>query len=137
MSIIRHHALLRIINIKTVSRGLGEAVIIVAFELNLAVIAVNLPVIRLIWVKREDRKKEALSGKYSGTATRSQTINISLGTGRPRERHEMIQLSNTVRDSPLSDSQKELWGTIENGIVEVPCQHKTVSRNEQFTAVHL
>jgi hypothetical protein len=42
MSIIRHHALLRIINIKVVSRGLGEVVIIIALELNLAVIAVNL-----------------------------------------------------------------------------------------------
>jgi hypothetical protein len=124
MSIIRHHALLRIINIKTVSRGLGEVVIIIALEVNLAVIAVNLPAIRSIWVKREqDHKEEALSGKYSGTTTRSQnarsqTINTSLGAGRPRERHEMIQLSNTARDSPLSDSQEELWRTIENGTAE-------------------
>jgi hypothetical protein len=118
MNIIRHHALLRIIKIKTISRGLGEVLIIIALELNLAVIAVNLPAIRSIWVKREqDRKKEVLSGKYSGTTTRSQTarsqtINTSLGAGRPRERHEMIQLSNTARDSPLSDSQGGFGGLL-------------------------
>jgi hypothetical protein len=138
MSIIRHHALLRIIDIKTTSRGLGEVVIIIALELNLAAIAVNLPAIRSIWVKRsQDRKKKTLSGKYGDTTARSQTINTSVGAGRPRERHEMIQFSNTARDSPLSDSQEELWRTIENGTAEVPCHHKTVSKHEQFTTVQL
>jgi hypothetical protein len=143
MSIIRHHALLRIIDIKTTSRGLGEVIIVIALELNLAAIAVNLPAIRSIWVKRsQDRKKETLPGKYGGTTPRSQNarsqiINTSLGAGRPRERHEMIQLSNTARDSPLSDSQEELWRTIENETAELPCHHKTVSRHEQFTTVQL
>jgi uncharacterized membrane protein YhaH (DUF805 family) len=135
MSIIRHHSLLRIINIQTTSSGLGEVLIVVALEINLAAIAVNLPAIRSIWVKRShDRKKEMLAGKYGGTTARSQTVD-TLGPGRPRQMHEMSQLSNTARDSPLSDSQEELWRTIENADANVPCQHKKVSRHEQFTTV--
>jgi hypothetical protein len=137
MSIIRHHSLLRIINIQTTSSGLGEVLIVVALEINLAAIAVNLPAIRSIWVKRShDRKKEMLAGKYGGTTARSQTVD-TLGPGRPRQMHEMSQLSNTARDSPLSDSQEDLWRTTENADGNVPCQHKKVSRHEQFTTVEL
>jgi hypothetical protein len=136
MSLIRHHSLLKLIDIHTTSRGVGEAIIVVALELNLAAIAVNLPAIRSIWVKRsKDRKTEAMS-KYASATGRTQTIDTH-DKGRPRQAHEMSQLSNRVRDSPLSDSQEELWRNIENANANVPCQHKKVSRHEQFTKVEL
>jgi hypothetical protein len=136
MSLIRHHSLFKLIKISSTSRGVGEAIIVVALELNLAAIAVNLPAVRSIWVKKSrDRKTEALS-KYGSATGRTQTVD-TLGTGRPRHVHEMNQLPDPARDSPLSESQEELWRNIENANANVPCQHKKVSRHEQLTTVEL
>jgi hypothetical protein len=139
MSILRFHSVLKLLDISNTSRGVGEIIIVVALELNLAAIAVNLPAIRSIWVKKaKDRASASLSNdQYSSKSRKGPSTNTTLGSARPRATHEMTPLSSPVRDSPLSDSQEKLWRNIESADGDIPCQHKTISRHEQFTSVEL
>lgn len=147
MSLIRFHAVERLLNYRTTSDGVVETIIVVALELNLAAIAVNLPAIRAIWVKRKnDRKAAALSsGQYSKTQGSLATTTTSPTTPRMAQeghimkatRMEMSSYPNPLRDSPLSDSQEELWRNIDNPNGEVPTRQKTVNKNERFTSIDL
>jgi hypothetical protein len=141
MGILRFHSVLKLISINNTSDGVGETIIVVALELNLAAIAVNLPAIRSIFVKRSNARREATltNAGYGTSKSKMSTAQSTsrLDTSRPRHMHEMSQLPNPLRDSPLSDSQEELWRTIEDANGDVPMQKKTVSRHEQFTTVDL
>jgi hypothetical protein len=123
MSILRFHSVLKLLDISNTSRGVGEIIIVVALELNLAAIAVNLPAIRSIWVKKaKDRASASLSNdQYSSKSRKGLSTNNTIGSARPRATYEMTQLSSPVRDSPLSDSQEKLWRNIESADGEVPC----------------
>lgn len=141
MGIFRFHSVLKLISINNTSDGVGETIIVVALELNLAAIAVNLPSIRSIFVKRSNARREATltNGGYGGSKSKTKTAQSTtrLDTSRPRHVHDMSQLGNPMRDSPLSDSQEELWRTIEDANGDVLTQKKTMSRHEQFTTVYL
>jgi hypothetical protein len=137
MGIVRFHSVLKLLQISNTSHGVGETMIVVALELNLAAIAVNLPAIRSIWVKRsKDRSSATLTNQY-GSKSRKGLSSNTFGSARPRTTLEMNQMASPVRDSPLSDSQEELWRNIESSDGDVPCQHKTISSHNQFTSVEL
>lgn len=148
LGILRFHSVARLLRVTSTSDGVGEIIIVVALELNLGTLAANLPAVRSIYVKRAyDRKaldtRLTNGGATYGTGTgnksgvRSQTAS-NVG-GRPRNRHEMMELQeNPLRVSPLLDSQEELWRNIENANEHIPTRHKTVSsKHEQFTTVNL
>jgi hypothetical protein len=141
MGILRFHSVLKLISINDTSDGVGETIIVVALELNLAAIAVNLPAIRSIFVKRSNARREATltNGGYGISKSKMETVQSTnrLDTSRPTRVHEMSQLSGPLRDSPLSDSREELWRTIEDANGYLPLQKKKVSRHEQFTTVDL
>ncbi|KAF1911462.1 hypothetical protein BDU57DRAFT_461805 [Ampelomyces quisqualis] len=146
MGILRFHPVVKLLAISSTSSGVGEIIIIVALELNLAALAVNLPAIRSIYVKRANDRKNLNSrltnggAKYgSGSKPGGESQTVSNVGGRPRDAHEMRQLQeNPLRDSPLSDSQEELWRNIENAGENIPTRHKTISsRHEQFSTVDL
>jgi hypothetical protein len=146
MGLVRFHPIVRLLAVSSTSSGVGEIIIIVALELNLAALAVNLPAIRSIYVKRANDRKNLNSRLTNGGAAygngskggrKPQTVS-NVG-GRPRDTHEMRQMeANPLRDSPLSDSREKLWRNIENAGEHIPTRHKTVSsRHEQFSSVDL
>ncbi|KAF2830397.1 hypothetical protein CC86DRAFT_261262, partial [Ophiobolus disseminans] len=56
MGAIRFHTLLALLSYPKTSHGFGETIIVIALELNLAAIAVNLPAVRSFWVKSNGHK---------------------------------------------------------------------------------
>jgi len=136
LGILRFHSVLKLLSINNTSNGVGETIIVVSLELNLAAIAVNLPAIRSIFVKRSNARREATLTNGGSRSRPMQSANRPL-TLRTKEAHEMSQLSSPVRPSPLSDSQEQLWRNIEHANVELPTQKKKMSRHEQYTTVDL
>ena len=112
MGAIRFHTLLALLSLFNTSHGFGETIIVIALELNLATIAVNLPAVRTIWVRKSnDRKTQTgYTGDY-GT-TKRQTTN-GLGTGRIRTTHELSQISRPIREWPLKEEKDTGFETVE------------------------
>jgi hypothetical protein len=152
MGILRFHSVLRLISIKNTSHGVGETLIVVALELNLAAIAVNLPAIRSISVKRSNKRREKATltnGGYGGSKSRTKTMQSAnrldalraIDTVQGKNTHEMGQVSSPLRPLPPSDSQEELWRNIENVNGNVTTQKKKkkkkMSRHEHYTTVDL
>lgn len=148
MSLIRFHSVQRLLNFQTTSDGVGEIIIVVALELNLAAIAVNLPAIRAIWVRSKNNRRAAAlsSGQYSKTQGSLATTTAAPTTPRLAQeaqiikatRIEMSSYPNPLRDSPLSGSQEELWRNIDTVNDNIPTRHKTVNgKNERFTSIEL
>ncbi|KAH7396962.1 hypothetical protein DE146DRAFT_614940 [Phaeosphaeria sp. MPI-PUGE-AT-0046c] len=148
MSLIRFHSVQRLLNLQTTSDGVGEIIIVVALELNLAAIAVNLPAIRAIWVKRKNDRRAAVlsSDQYSktggslGTTTTAPTIPRLARDEQivKATRIEMTSYPNPLRDSPLSGSQEELWRNIDTPNDNVPTRHRTINGgNERFSSINL
>lgn len=80
LSMIRFHSLLKLISLnpQETAKGVGEVMIVAALELNVAVIAVNLPAIRSIYVRYAKRGGKHKSGTPStGGISRSQTYSVS------------------------------------------------------------
>jgi hypothetical protein len=119
---------LELISTDNTSNGVGETIIVVALELNLAAIAVNLPAIRAIVVKRSNARREATlpNGGYGTSKSETKTSQSMnrLDTSRPRQVYEMSQLSNPLSDSPLLDNQDELWRTIEDANGDAPYRRR-------------
>lgn len=100
MGAIRFHTLLALLSYTKTSHGFGETIIVIAFELNLATIAMNMPAIRSLWVKKnKDRKTQAGS---TGKTTNA------LGTGKIMATHELSKVSRPVRkkDSLLEEKEE-------------------------------
>lgn len=135
LGVLRFHSVLKLLSINNTSNGVGETIIIVALELNLAAIAVNMPAIRSIFVKRSNARREATLPNGGSRSRPMQSAYRPL-TLRTKEAHEMSQLSSPVKLSPLSDSQEQLRRNIEHANVELPTQKK-MSRHEQYTTVDL
>ncbi|KAL5113675.1 hypothetical protein ACEQ8H_008462 [Pleosporales sp. CAS-2024a] len=125
MGILRFHGVLRLLSLTETSSGVGETIIEVALELNLAAIAVNLPAIRSIFVKRASKRREATLASNSKSRTNNTPSARHIGVTQ-----EMSQLSSPARQVPLSDSQEALWRRIECVGGEVTTQKKMLSRHE-------
>ncbi|KAL7770355.1 hypothetical protein CFE70_000289 [Pyrenophora teres f. teres 0-1] len=81
MSCIRFHSVVHVQSLVNTSKNIGEVMIVVALELNLAAVAVNLPSIRAIWVKGWNGRRggaEARTGALNGISKR-QTYTVSHG----------------------------------------------------------
>ncbi|KAH3904394.1 hypothetical protein HBI56_232140 [Parastagonospora nodorum] len=136
LGILRFHSVLKLLSINRTSNGVGETIIVVALELSLAAIAVNLPAIRSIFVKRSNARREATLTNGGSRSRPVQNVHRPLAL-RTKDAHEMSQLSSPARPSPLSDSREELWRNIEHANVDMPTQKKKMSRHEQYTTVDL
>jgi hypothetical protein len=102
MGAIRFHTLLALLSYFTTSHGFGETIIVTALELNLAIIAVNLPSRRSLWVKKSnDRKAQTEYTNQSGTATRK-TAN-GVGTGQIRTTTQVSMVSRPIKATPLDE----------------------------------
>ena len=92
---IRFHTLIALLSYTKTSKGFGETIIVIAFELNLATIAMNLPAIRTLWVKTRATQTDLLD------TTRNKRT--SLRTGRITATHEISQISSPIlREQRLS-----------------------------------
>ncbi|RMZ74484.1 integral membrane [Pyrenophora seminiperda CCB06] len=104
MSIIRFHSVVFVQSLNNTSKNIGEVMIVVALELNLAAIAVNLPAIRAIWVHRQTGPKGVTGSKgglLNGISKR-QTYTVS---HEPHDVHEMGRAGNaTTNKSATSHS---------------------------------
>lgn len=91
---MRFHTLLALLSYTKTSQGFGETIIVIAFELNLAVIAVNLPAMRSLWVANSnDRKTQA------GYTEKTKTT--GLGNSTIMKTHDLSQISRPIRREPL------------------------------------
>ncbi|KAI8935591.1 hypothetical protein NX059_008158 [Plenodomus lindquistii] len=113
MGLIRFHSLIALQRIFGTTSAIGEIMITAALELNLATIAVNLPSIRSIWVKKSAErgsKSARSSGNHSGSS-KARSYTVSRGSKRATESRELsrISKSTTLPSSPrLTESQEEL-----------------------------
>ncbi|KAI2486709.1 hypothetical protein Ptr902_00842 [Pyrenophora tritici-repentis] len=109
MSCIRFHSVVYVQSLVNTSKNIGEVMIVVALELNLAAVAVNLPSIRAIWVKGWNGRRGAAeagtggSGALNGISKR-QTYTVSHGDwqggvemGRVTNASEMTGGGGTMR----------------------------------------
>ncbi|KAF2853039.1 hypothetical protein T440DRAFT_497058 [Plenodomus tracheiphilus IPT5] len=112
MGLIRFHSLIAVQSLFHTSSGIGEIIIVAALELNLAIIAVNLPAIRSIWVKRsaEGSRRTRPAGHHSGV-NEARSYTTSRGSKRATESREMSRISKTTLPSTsvTTESREELW----------------------------
>jgi hypothetical protein len=102
MGAIRFHTLLALLSYFNTSHGFGETIVVIALELNLAIIAVNLPSMRFLWVKKSnDRKTQTGYTNQSNTATRK-TAN-GVGTGQIRTTTQVSMVSRPIQATPLDE----------------------------------
>lgn len=113
MGLIRFHSLRGMQSLFDTSRSIGEIIIVAALELNLAVIAVNLPAIRSIWIKRSSNQSTSRSLPRIQTNSRKSNT-ASKNSNRTLEPLELENFSKITMNSPVStESQVGLWEGVE------------------------
>ncbi|KAF2645134.1 hypothetical protein P280DRAFT_390538 [Massarina eburnea CBS 473.64] len=111
VGLVRFHSLISLNSNTNTSHGVGEMMIVAALEFNLATLAVNLPAMKCLWLKIQNKSSfESSTGPTAGTPLQQ---GYGLSTiGKKKQKSKMNDLGTITRleqGVQGSESEEELW----------------------------